>query len=198
MKKYITNKKIIATLTFSIAIAMSLLAQVNEVATITLTAQLNTTLAVNIATTGITFDFNTLEDYENGMGGKNGDYFSEGEISSTSNWQLGHKASGQFLHEDGTTIMPLDNIGVTIDFTGSNKIINNCKNQPLALAEAETVLLEKKNNQSNAGDGASNAFTIYWQLGTGAGNMNDDSLFEQDIKKGTYNVDVEFIVTEVL
>jgi hypothetical protein len=35
-------------------------------------------------------------------------------------------------------------------------------------------------------------------MGTKSGNMNSQSIFEQDLKKGTYTVDVEFVATEVL
>jgi hypothetical protein len=197
-KKIADMKTIITTLAALTILTASIFAQATDNEIITISANLNTTMALDVATEGITFDFNTLEEYENGMGGKNGSYSTEVGISSTSNWEFGYKAATDFVHTDGTTTMPLDNLGVTITWTGTNNAKNYCNNNPLALENQEVRLLGQQGNQSNAGDEEANSFIIYWEMGTTDGNMNNESLFEQDLKKGSYSVDVEFIITEVI
>eukprot|EP00034_Subulatomonas_tetraspora_P002741 GABW01004582.1.p1 GENE.GABW01004582.1~~GABW01004582.1.p1 ORF type:complete len:81 (+),score=25.89 GABW01004582.1:154-396(+) len=71
-------------------------------------------------------------------------------------------------------------------------------NEAKALESEEAVIIEQDGDASNAGDDEANSFTLYWEMGTQAGDMNSGSIFEQDLKKGTYNVDVDFILTEVL
>jgi hypothetical protein len=153
-------------------------------------------MALTLDNSGIEFDFNTLEDYNNGLGGYGSAYASEGSVSSTANWKLGFVASDDFAHTDGTTTMPLDNLGVTVEWTGSNDVDVIAASK--ALADAEELIIEHDGTNSNAGDDAANSFTVYWEMGTKSGNMNSQSIFEQDLKKGTYTVDVEFILTEVL
>jgi len=165
---------------------------------VTLTAKLNTTMALNLDNDDITFEFNTLEDYQNGLGGIEGDYASEGSVSSTSNWKLSYKANGAFTHEDGATTMPLDNVGLSAAFTGSNKVSNNASADALPLSADRTEIIGHDGINSNAGDEKSNSFIIYWEMGTKGKRLNSESLFEQDLKKGVYNTEVEFIATEVL
>ena len=194
MKKVAT----IIAVVFAVTFASNSFAQATDSEMITITANLNTTLALTLDNSAITFDFNTLDDYNNGLGGFESDYASEGSVSSTSNWKLGFKADDVFSHEDGSTTMPLDNLGVTVDFTGSNDIDNLADGSAKSLESSESVILEHDGSNSNAGNDNANSFIIYWEMGTQDGDMNSESIFEQDLKKGTYTVDVEFIVTEVL
>lgn len=71
------------------------------------------------------------------------------------------------------------------------------KEKPVALAEKEQIIIGNK-NQSNAGDDAANSFVIYREMGTQADAMNKESIFTQDLKKGTYQTEVAFIAREVL
>ena len=188
----------ILAVVFAIVFASNSFAQATDSEMITITANLNTTLALTLDNSAITFDFSTLDDYNNGLGGSGSDFASEGSVSSTSNWKLGFKADDVFAHTDGSTTMPLDNLGVTVNLTGSNPVKNYAKNTPVALASEETMILGQQGNQSNAGNDNANSFTIYWEMGTQDGDMNSESIFEQDLKKGTYTVNVDFILTEVL
>ncbi len=190
--------KTLVTLAATLLISLNIFAQISQSEQITITASLNTTMALDVTNEPISFEFSTLDDYEDGLGGKFSTYSTNASISSTSNWEFGYKASGQLTHSDGSTTMPLDNIGVTIDWTGTNSAKNYCKNTPLALDDENILLIGQQGNQSNAGDNEANSFVIYWEMGTTDGNMNDESLFEQDLKKGLYNVNVEFIITEVI
>ncbi len=189
---------------FAIAFTNTTNAQVQtEAEVITLTANLNTTLSLNMDKSDVTFDFTTLEDFKNGLGGyENTAYASTGNVSSTANWKLSFKAQSDFNHQDGDAVIALDNVGLSAKFTGENKIKNNTKKGPrsttLALSKSETVLLDHNGTDSNAGDGEVNSFTIYWEMGTKNADMNSASIFEQDLKKGSYSTKVEFIATEVL
>ena len=164
---------------------------------ITLTARLHTTMSLDMDNEGIVFDFVTLDEYRNGLGAYEGNYASPGIIKSTANWDLSYRALANFTHTDGSTTMPLDNVGLTAKFTGKNKI-KNYSDDPLALSQKRTKILGHNGLDSNAGDETDNAFTIYWEMGTMKGDMNEESIFKQDLKKGEYNTVVEFIASEVL
>jgi len=198
MKKVAT---IIAVI-FAVTFASNSFAQATDSEMITITANLNTSLFLDMGSAGympVEFDFNTLEDYNNGLGGyDNWDYYHMAGISSTSNWKFGVKAVSDFTHSDGSTTMSLDNLGITIGWNGSNTIQNNAEEAPLAISSNETILVEHDGTNSNAGDFYDNEFNIFYEMGTMNGNMNSESIFEQDLKKGTYTVDIEFIATEVL
>ncbi len=185
---------------FAISFTNSVNAQVKtEAEVITLTANLNTTMSLNMDKSDVTFDFTTLNEYKSGLGGfENETYASTGNVSSTANWKLSFKAQSEFNHQDGDSFIPLDNVGLSAKFTGENKVMNNTEKSPLVLSKNETVILGHNGVDSNAGDTDVNSFTIYWEMGTQKADMNSASIFEQDLKKGSYSTKVEFIATEVL
>jgi hypothetical protein len=196
MKKLIYIIAAVLTISF----ANQAQAQVKtEAEVITLTANLNTTLALKMDKSDVTFDFTTLSEYKEGLGGyENASHASTGNVSSTANWRLSFKAQSEMTHKDGDAVMPLDNVGLSAKFTGVNKIKNNAEKAPLALSTKETVILDHNGKNSNAGDTDVNSFTIYWEMGTKNAKMNQESIFTQDLKKGSYSTKVEFIATEVL
>ncbi|HPE87732.1 MAG: hypothetical protein WC151_06765 [Bacteroidales bacterium] len=163
-----------------------------------LNTALNGTLLLNLNTSSIDFEFTTFAEYQQGMGSHLGPYFTEGSIAATTNWELSFKAAEPFLHSDGVTTMPLDNVGVTVEWTGYNKIKNYAKTHAKALEMSEVLLIGQSGNKSNAGDESANSFVLYWQMGTGDGNMQSQSLFDQNLKKGPYSTSVAFVVSEVL
>lgn len=174
--------------------------QANDSEVVTIQAKLESTMLLNMGTNPVVFDFNTLSDYENGMAATNKSTANstEGAVIATSNWKLSVVAQTPMMHEDGQSQISTDNIGLTVDFTGYNKVKNYAKNQAMALTDAETVIIGKQGNKSNAGDEDANSFVIYWEMGTGNGTMKSESLMEQDFKKGNYNMDVAFVLTEVI
>ena len=191
-------KKLVLIITVAFVAVFSANAQVEKSEVITVTAKLNTTMALDLATDDIVFEFNTLDDYKNGLGGIEGDYASQGSVSSTSNWKLSYKANSAFTHADGITTMPLDNVGLTAVFSGSNSVQNATAEKALPLSADRTEIIGHDGVNSNAGDYEDNSFIIYWEMGTKNGEMNNKSLFQQDLKKGVYNTEVEFIASEVL
>jgi hypothetical protein len=149
---------------------------------ITLTANLNTTLALKMDKSGVTFDFTTLNEYKEGLGGyENASHASTSNVSSTANWKLSFKAQSEMTHKDGDAVMPLDNVGLSAKFTGANKIKNNAEKVPLALSTKETVILDHNGKNSNAGDTDVNSFTIYWEMGTQ--NKNQASILLKILRK---------------
>ena len=188
----------LALTVLAVVFALVANAQVEKSEVITLTAKLNTTMALSLDNSDITFEFTTLEDYKEGLGGYQGDYSSKGSVSSTANWKLSYKANEAFTHADGETAMPLDNVGLSADFTGKNKVENYAADAPLSLSSERKEIIGHNGRNSNAGDDDANSFVIYWEMGTGNGEMNKESIFEQDLKKGVYQTEVEFIATEVL
>ena len=65
---------IILAAIFVTVFGKSTFAQVEDSEVITLTANLNVTLALSMERAGITFDFTTLDEYKNGLGDFQGDY----------------------------------------------------------------------------------------------------------------------------
>ncbi|TKG94179.1 hypothetical protein EYV94_12900 [Puteibacter caeruleilacunae] len=165
--------------------------------TINLTANLNTTIALNLSG-DIVFDFNTLDDYKNGLGTYEGSYVSTGSVSSTNNWNLYFKATKDFKHSNDKDVMPLDNVGLTAKFTGTNEIENYADKKTIALSKSEQVILGHDGSNMNAGDHDTNGFNIYWEMGTQGKGMIKKSIFEQDLKKGTYTTEVQFTAREIL
>ena len=198
-------KKVVLTIAAAI-IAVTTFAMVNSNSqegvekseVITLTAKLNTTMSLNLDNSPILFDFVTLDEFRKGLGKYEGEYSSKGTIRSTANWTLSYRATKAFTHTDGVTTMPLDNVGLSAKFTGKNQVTNYAEGTPLPLSESRTTIIGHNGHKSNAGDESDNAFTIFWEMGTTKGNMNNKSIFEQDLKKGEYNTNVEFVASEVL
>lgn len=168
---------------------------------VTVRAELITTMSLQLDNDDILFRFVSLDHYKNGLGGYEGEYLSQGSISSTANWNLSFKALGQMVHADveGAEI-PLDNIGLTAKFTGSNEVKNYAeKDAPLALSLNARLILGHDGDNSNAGDAEEeNKFDIYWEMGTKKGDMNKKSVFQQDLVKGAYSTNVEFVLSEVI
>lgn len=201
MKKSLSLKSVVRTALFTLVASVfpvMLSAQVMSTENITIMAALNGTLMINMDNSVVEFEFNTFDDYNDGVGGRYGSYYSSGSIAATSNWELSYVASEPFLHSDGTTTMDLDNLGVTVDWTGHNKVKNYAKTHAKALSQMEVRLIGQQGNKSNKGDEWANSFIIYWQMGTGDGDMNSTSIMDQNLKRGTYSTTVEFIVSEAL
>ncbi|PTN10549.1 hypothetical protein [Mangrovibacterium marinum] len=164
---------------------------------ITLTARLNSTIALDMDNSDIVFEFNELNDFRNGLGGYEKAYQSTGTISATANWNLSFFAKKDFTHTSGNT-MPLDNVGLSAKFTGKNSIADYSNQQPLKLSKQSRLILGYNGSTTNAGDASDNAFTIYWEMGTKKNDMNGTSIYDQNLKKGEYKTEVEFVASEVL
>ncbi|MCF8370929.1 MAG: hypothetical protein K9H64_04855 [Bacteroidales bacterium] len=198
MKLNFTGKHIILILT--VLLSNLIVAQVQDNAQLVLTANLNTTLSLDIQNTVITFDFNTVSDYQNGLG-ENGENSVEGSVYSTANWELSIKSAQDSLtHSDGQHSIPLNYVGYKVGLTGnygSQRISTAAENDPVALTNMPAIVLTKA-EKTNAGTNEDNAFEVFWEMGTGNGNTNAISLLEGNFKKGTYQTTIDFILTEIL
>ncbi|MEA3446321.1 MAG: hypothetical protein U9R19_16500 [Bacteroidota bacterium] len=175
-------------------------AQVQDNAQIELTANLNTSMSLDIQSNAITFDFNTVSDYQNGLGA-NGNYSFAGSVTSTANWELSIKSQQDSLkHSDGLHTIPLNYVGYKVELTGNygeQQISNAAENIPVALSGTATMVLTKA-TQTNAGTIDDNAFEIFWEMGTGNGNTNSISLLQGNFKHGAYQTIIDFVLTEIL
>ncbi len=159
----------------------------------------NPGLVLNIVSGwSIEFLFDEFIEYKNGIGGT----VSPGpstfiRIGAIYDWKLQFKADElSFISPSGT--MELNNLGLVIESIGINQddgsnIINNAKFLPLPLESSDVTVLTK-GVLTNKGYGIENSFTLKWEMGTKAGNMNPVSLFDQlvagSIKPDTYTVNV--------
>lgn len=171
-------------------------AQVSDDNTITLTASLNSSLSLTIDQSSVNINFDTDEDYKSGIG--LGKYFSKGNIAATTNWKLSCKAITKFVHEDGKTVMPLNNIGVSAKYNGTSTVKNYTDKTTQALSLNEIDLIGYDGVNSNANDKDENSFVLYWEMGTMNGNMNSQNLLKQNLKKGSYSTKLAVVVTEVI
>ncbi|TKG92816.1 hypothetical protein EYV94_17735 [Puteibacter caeruleilacunae] len=194
-----TLKILIAVVLVAVAGMASAQVAKQDAKTINLTANLNTTISLQLDEEDIVFDFVTLEDYKKGLGRKGGDYSSKGAVSSTTNWALIFRATKDFVHTDGVTKMNLNNLGLTATFEGKNKISNITKYGTISPVKSYyRPLLYYNGRDMNAGDYEDNKFTIYYEMGTKGRLMNKKSIFDQDLKKGSYSTDIEFLAIEIL
>ncbi len=160
-------------------------------------ANMSLTLDMN----AIIFNFFFQNDFQQGVG-ENGTIYTNGSINSNVRWELAFSANSDFQHTQGQYTIPADQVGVRLTLTGNygnNKIKNNAKNHPKALQLSEVLLLEPRNkNKSNAGNNADIAFTIYWQMGTRNGNMNNLSIDGGAYQYGQYHTNVTFVLREAM
>jgi hypothetical protein len=175
-------------------------AQVEDTETVSLTANLQTSLALTLGTSSVDFIFNTVDQYNNGIG-STGNIFHTATVNSTSNWELEIKAQDDLIHTNGNDEIHLNQVGVSASLEGnygSNRIINSTSlTAPLSLTKTKQVLLTK-GNDTNAGNASDNLFNIYWQMGTQQTGMNNISILQQDYKKGIYSTAVDFILSEII
>ncbi|MCL3782670.1 hypothetical protein EMN47_19975 [Prolixibacteraceae bacterium JC049] len=143
----------------------------------------------------VTFEFNSIEDYEKGLG-RNREYRTLGAVDARVDWELYFWANTEMVHEDGYTRMPLNNIGVTMEYLGRNRVRVNGRRRPITLKRREQWLIRPQGCWSNRGCYLNNMFFIYWEMGTCRGRMNKKNLYKQNLKKGTYRTEVEFAVVQ--
>ncbi len=125
-------------------------------------------------------------------------------IESTSDWDL--KINAADFSDGGGNTIPIDNLGVYCTSEGLNQIgaevscANTTPASAMGLTVADQVLLDVGTGESNSGDAALNAFTLYWEMGTMNGTMNDRSIFAQLSdgtigSLGTYTTTVNLTLT---
>lgn len=107
-------------------------------------------------------------------------------VESTANWDVQINAAN--FSDGGGNIIPIDNLGVWCEATGTHLIGTevDCSFTSLATAmgitAADQTLLD--NLAGNGGDASDNAFNLNWTMGTMNNTMNTASMFEQ-VSDGT-------------
>ncbi len=173
-------------------------AQIDDRAVIPVAVTLNSILRLNVTSGGnIEFNFNTLDDYENGIQ-TGAPYQTKFNVASSVNWDVFMYAEDANLigtdEIGGANTMALDNVGyhITSDGTiGANVDLAFDAAAPGPLTNVTTTILVGYDGAtSNAGDINQNNFTIHWRCGTGEGSMNATSILEQTIAADRYATNV--------
>lgn len=192
---------------------MSSFAQaVDDRAVVPVSVTLNSILRLNVESGGnIEFNFNTLEQYKNGINGITQDrYSTEITVASSVNWDLrmgaedGHLVSTDV--EDTTTTagtMPLDYIVYQTSITASGgeaitttevDIPSNSTPQALEQISTASDVIACVSGQSNAGGIEQNAFKIDWACGDPTITASRGSLLGSNLTGGRYSTNVFFIL----
>lgn len=171
-----------------------------------------TTLSLNIEQQHINFNFTWFNDYVNGLGGANGKYSIKGQVTSNVNWQLSCKAKGKFKQIAGKKKISLNNVGVSVYCENMTDKVNKTLNSPLPLSKGNKTLLystgkiktnkkakkDKDKDKDSKNKVITDDISLIWEMGTRNGKMNKKNLFQQNLNKGAYSVDIEFILIEKL
>ena len=181
--------------------------QIDDRAVIPVAVTLNSILRLNVTSGGnIEFNFNTLDDYQNGIAASAA-YQTKFNVASSVNWDVvmyseNANLIGTDIIEDGgntANTMSLDNIGYHVisegtignDLTFASADAAN----PVPLTNnPSTVLVGYNGTVPNAGDIFQNNFTVHWRCGTQEGTMNGQSILGQAIAADRYATNVFLVL----
>lgn len=184
---------------------------VDDRAVIPVAVTLNSILRLNVTSGGnIEFNFNTLSDYENGIG-TSAAYQTKFNVASSVNWDvmifaenaalIGTDIIGDADLVDGgaANTMDLDFIGYHIESEGTGgtdyTFAATVSTNPAALNNIPTTVLVGYNTLvPNAGDISRNSFTIAWQCGTAVGAMNGSSILAEGLAADRYATNVFLVL----
>jgi hypothetical protein len=186
-------KKIVFVLGFMLVANWGLMAQLTDQEDVVFNAHLLETFNLNVVTGPIQeITFTVAADYNLGVTEAGGIVpgFTTITVEATGNWELEIEAP-DFLPITGTGTIPIDNLGVWCEATGTHQFGTEvtCAYQNAAAAMGITVLpqLLIGLGTTNGGDATDNAFTLHWLMGTMQGTMETTSMFDQ-MALGTFTV----------
>jgi len=162
----------------------------------------NPELSINILSgNDILFVFDEMIEYQNGI--MNAGQITYIRVGSIYDWQLTFMADQIMFYgnNDPAHQMELNNVGLVVVSTGTNQdngvyTINSAKTLPLSLQSSEVLLLTKGSG-SNKGYGIKNAFSLYWEMGTKRGGMNNLSMLQQQLDPDTYTLGIILTLSPV-
>ncbi len=200
-------KKLTFLLAGLILYAGTSFAQIDDRAVIPVAVTLNSILRLNVTSGGnIEFNFNTLDDYQNGIA-TSAAYQTKFNVASSVNWDVvmysenANLIGTDIIEAGGNTAntMALNNIGfhVTSDGTIEEDLIfaSDDSANPVPLTnDPSEILVGYNGTVSNAGDIFQNSFTIHWRCGTGEGTMNTASILNQAIAADRYATNVFLVL----
>jgi len=199
-------KKLLLLVLVTTVLSVSSFAQgIDDRAVIPVAVTLNSILRLNVTSGGnIEFNFNTLEEYQNGIF-TSAAYQTKFNVASSVNWEVNmYSENTELIGTDdaaGSNTLTLDNIGYHITSDGGFNDLNFTSNDPGAPVPlnniAGTILVGYDGSNSNAGDINQNNFTIHWRCGTAEGTMNGASILSQGIAADRYATNVFLILQPV-
>jgi len=176
---------------------------VDDRAVIPVAVTLNSILRLNVKSGGnIEFKFNTLEQYQTGIGNTS-EYDTQISVASSVNWQLTLGAEDGYLIKTDTVSvdagaqdMDLDYIGFTVDDDNSS---NTSTNNATSVTDLDQItsaspILENGGGTGNAGSAHENSFTIHWECATGTSPVLGP-LLGSNLTGGRYATNV-FLILE--
>jgi len=156
-----------------------------------------------------TATFSAADDYNFGISETQGSPgidpgFSTVSMEATGNWYLKISAP-DFTPTVGTGIIPISNLGVWCEATGTHQFGTEvtCAYQSadaaLGLSNSDITLIDL--GTDNSGEQTDNLFILHWLFGTMQGTMNPESMFKQlsdgIFSQGTYTSTVVLTMTEI-
>jgi len=149
-----------------------------------------------------TITIDEAAEFNNGVDEINGIVpgFSDVSVEATVNWNMTISAPDFIVDGTGTGTIPIDNLGVwceasgTFNFGAEVMCDYTAVDDALGLTIGATPLITK--GSGNAGDVDENLFRLHWLFGTSDGSMNPTSLFDQ-IQAGQFTVG-DFTTTATL
>ncbi|MFO8233876.1 MAG: hypothetical protein R6U04_00530 [Bacteroidales bacterium] len=183
---------------------------VDDRAVVPVAVTLNSILRLNIKSGGnIEFNFNTLDQYENGIDNSEA-HDTKLTIASSTNWDLEMYAEdSDLLGTDSANTansMSLDYIGYGITYdgvgdagnytylTGDGTSADAVTDLRDPTSGDDTEIIAYDGTTSNAGGVNQNAFTVHWRCGTQEGDMQQSSLLEAELAADRYATNVFFIL----
>ncbi|MFP4448982.1 MAG: hypothetical protein ACLFPH_09630 [Bacteroidales bacterium] len=178
---------------------------VDDRAVVPVSVTLNSILRLNVESGGnIEFNFNTLEQYENGISGIGNDdqYSTKLTIASSVDWDLIMGAEDDNLVSTDTVDagggMDLGYITYEVDdseasISDGNEITLITSDAPVQLSSISDNTAIIENRDGNAGDVEQNRFRIDWACGS----VDDEAignLMGSDLTGGRYSTNVFFIL----
>lgn len=190
-------KRIVFTLGLVFALQAALMAQLTDQDSVIFNAHLLKTFNLNVDGIVQEITFATAADYNNGVVEAVGILpgTTVASVEATGNWNLQILAAN-FLpyvgpNGAGTGTIPINNLGVWVQTTGTHTIGAELVCPYISLATAMGMSTSNQmlinNGTGNAGDISDNAFIFHWQMGQAAAcpNMNQLTMFDQ-LSAGTF------------
>ena len=185
-----------------LSVNMSYSQAVDDRAVVPLSVTLNSILRLNIESGGnVEFNFNTLEQYENGISGlgQNDQYSTKITVASSVDWNLQMGAEDEGLVSTDTVgavpSMELGYITFQVDLSDGNLTDGTEVNADVTEAALPYIgddinIIE--NAGGNAGDVDQNSFRIDWACGTNFNSIG--TLMGSNLTGGRYSTNVFFIL----
>jgi len=206
MKKLV----ILLSLIFALQAPVSVFAQLEDTENVVFNAILGGVFNLVVQDGELqTATFNTADDYNFGISESIGTPgidpgFTTVAMEATGNWYL-QIGAPDFTPISGTGTIPIDNLGVWCEATGTHQFGTevSCAFQTaetaLGLQNANVTLIDLLTN--NSGGAPENQFVLHWLMGTMQGSMNIESMFAQlsagQFSQGTYTTTVVLTMTEI-